>query len=197
MELKQLLQERYATKKFTGESIPEEKFNQLKELITLAPSSFGLQPFRIKVVTDQETKDKLKAAAWNQEQLSSASHVLIFCADNKVLERIEEFKQLLLSNGAQEDQIKDYIGMMVQTMEGRSAEDLTTWSQKQCYIALENALLGAKELGYDSCPMEGFDPAAFSEILGLPENLTPSVICPVGIAADKPQPKVRFDDLFI
>ena len=73
-----------------------------------------------------------------------------------------------------------------------SPEQRLAWSQAQVYLALGNALNGAKALGFDSCPMGGFNPAEFSKILKIPSPLVPTMLCPIGFAADKPMPKIRF-----
>ena len=77
-------------------------------------------------------------------------------------------------------------------------EQKKSWAQKQTYIALGNALNGAKALGFDSCPMEGFNPEEYSKILALPKNIIPSVLCAIGYAADEPPTKIRFeiDEIF-
>jgi len=84
------------------------------------------------------------------------------------------------------------IGMAREFTGKMSMEQKRAWSQAQTYLALGNALNGAKALGFDSCPMGGFDPAEYSRILNIPANLVPVMLCPVGYAADKPLPKIRF-----
>ena len=87
---------------------------------------------------------------------------------------------------------KGYIGMMRGFAAGLTGEKRLAWAEKQAYIALGNALNGAKSLGFDSCPMEGFSPAEFAKILELPENLIPGVLCAVGYATDSQKDKLRF-----
>jgi nitroreductase len=84
------------------------------------------------------------------------------------------------------------VKMAVQFTQNMSKDQKLAWSQAQTYLALGNALNGAKSLGFDSCPMGGFDPQEFSRILKIPAPLVPVMLCPVGYAADKPMPKVRF-----
>jgi nitroreductase len=193
MEFKDIVMKRYAVKKFDGKIIPQDKIDELLELIRFAPSSFNLQTWKIKVVTDEETKEKLKAAAWNQEQITSCSHLLVFCANTDVIGNIDLLEKTMLKNGATHEQIKGYVNMMRGFEEGMTPERRLTWAQKQCYIALSNAMNGATSLGLDSCPMEGFSPEQFAQILDLPKTLVPAVICPVGYAADTPMPKLRFE----
>lgn len=183
---------RYATKKFDGKKIPEGKLHELLEIIRYSASSFGLQPWKIKVVSDQKLKDELMAASWGQPQVGTASHVLVFCADTDISPLIGRLENLLIANGASKESLKGYVDIMRNFEKGMPADAKLAWAQKQAYIALGNALNGAKSLGFDSCPMEGFEPAKYSEILGLPKNLVPTLVCPVGYAADKPHQKARF-----
>ncbi len=188
----EVVHQRYAAKKFTGERLPQEKVDALLEIIRMSASSFGLQPWKIKIVTDKETKDKLQAASWNQPQVGTASHVLVLCADSNVDALIDKFEAAMIKGGATKEKIAGYIKMMKDFAAGMNEEQRKTWAQKQVYIALGNALNGAKYLGFDACPMEGFSPKDYSEILKLPKNLTPTLVCPIGIAADMPMPKTRF-----
>ena len=194
MDFETIVKSRFAVKKFDGKIIPQEKIDQLFELIRLAPSSFNIQPWVVKVVTDQKVKDQLMAAAHNQSQVGSCSHLLVFCANTDVDGCITLLEQTMIKNGAQADKIKGYIDMMRGFEEGLSAEHKLSWAQRQVYIALAHALLGAKSLGFDSCPMEGFNPEEYSRILVLPSHIVPSVVCPIGYAADSPQTKLRLKD---
>jgi nitroreductase len=198
MEFKQVVEQRYATKKFDGKKIDQKKVDELLELIRMSASSFGIQPYKIKVVSDDKTKKLLQAASWNQENVGTASHVLIFCANTDVLGNIKLLEKAMIKNGATKEGLKGYIDMMTGFVNNLNDEAKKVWTQKQAYIALGNAINGAKALGFDSCPMEGFSPAEYSKILKLPTTLIPTVVCPIGYAADKPKPKARLDkkDLF-
>ena len=198
MELKQLVMKRYATKEFDGKIIPQDKVNELFELIRLAPTSFNIQPWKVKVVTDKTIKEKLFPASWNQKQITTCSHLLVFCADNDILGLVEKLEKEMIAAGAKPESIKGYVQMMRDFAKGLTPDQALVWAQKQVYIALENAMLGATALGFDSCPMEGFNSAEYHKILKLPKNLVASVLCPIGYAADKPLPKLRFkkEDLF-
>ncbi len=199
MDFTEIIQKRYATKKFNGEKIAEDKITKLKELIQYSASSFGLQPYTIIVVKDDELKEKLKPIAFDQEQITSCSHLFVFCANTQVKMRIDEYENMLKGDGELSAGAKQYIEMMRYSLEQRSDEDLINWSARQVYLALGNALHGAKELGFDSCPMEGFDAKEFAKVLELPTHLTPVVLCPVGIASDKPRAKLRYplSELFV
>ena len=192
MEFSKIVMSRYATKKFDGKKIPETKINELLEMVRFAPSAINLQPWKIKIVTDQKTKEQLKPAAFNQEQITTCSHLLVFCADPDYESLIKRLGMLLKKSGAPEEMQKMIMGMAVNFTKSMSPEQKLAWSQAQTYLALGNALNGAKALGFDSCPMGGFDPKEFSRILKIPAPLVPVMLCPLGYASDKPMPKVRF-----
>jgi nitroreductase/dihydropteridine reductase len=192
MEFKDIVMQRYATKKFDGKKIPDAKINELIELVRFAPSALNLQPWKIKIVTDQKVKDPLKAAALGQEQVTTCSHLLVFCANPDYDDLMKRLDNLLQKNKMPDDVRKMILGMVSQFVTKMSPEQRFAWSQAQTYLALGNALNGAKSLGFDSCPMGGFNPDEFTKILKIPKPLAPVMLCPVGYAADKPMPKMRF-----
>ena len=192
MEFADIVTSRYATKKFDGRTIPDTKINELLELVRFAPSALNLQPWKIKVVTDQKVKEQLKPAAFDQEQITTCSHLLVFCADPDYDNLIRRLGVLLKKSKVPEEMQERIIGMAIEFTKPMSPEQKLAWSQAQTYLALGNALNGAKSLGFDSCPMGGFDPKEFSRILKVPPPLVPTMLCPVGYAADKPMQKLRF-----
>lgn len=192
MKFKEIVESRFAVKKFDGRKIPEQKISELLELIRLAPSSFNLQPWKIRVVSDEPLKQKLAPASFNQSQISTSSHVLVFLADTNLEGLIEKTEQQLLAKNASKEEIGPFLQMLRNFAAGMNPQQRVGWAQRQLFLALGNALNGAKALGFDSCPMEGFDAAAYSRILNLPDHLVPTVLCPVGFAADFPKPKSRF-----
>ncbi len=192
MDFKQIVMSRYATKKFDGKTIEQNKIEELFEMVRFAPSSFNIQPWKIQVVTDKDLKQKIQAVSWNQEQVTTCSHLLIFCANTDVLGNIKKLETQMKKSGAPQESTSAYIKMMTDFANLLSESDKLSWAQRQVYLALENALLGAKALGFDSCPMEGFSPTDLAKILNLPKNLVPTALCPIGYAADMPRPKARF-----
>src|SRR3989344_3295438 len=107
MNFKQLVMGRYAAKSFDGRKISQDKIDELFELIRHAPSSWNLQPWKVKVVTEEETKRKLAPASWNQPQVTSCSHLLVFCADSDILALIEKLEKLMLASGVVVDVVKN------------------------------------------------------------------------------------------
>jgi nitroreductase/dihydropteridine reductase len=192
MQFKDIVMNRYATKKFDGKKISEDKISDLLELVRFAPSALNLQPWKIRIVTDQNIKTQLLAASNNQEQVTSCSHLLVFCADADYEGLIRKLDMLMQKESVPGD-IKKRVTEMARDFTAKMTPDQKrAWSQAQTYLALGNALNGAKALGFDSCPMGGFDPKEYSRILRIPDHLEPVILCPVGYAADKPMPKIRF-----
>jgi nitroreductase len=192
MEFHDIVMQRYAVKKFDGRMIDEVKISELLELVRYAPSALNLQPWKIKVIRDKKVKEQLRQASNDQAQITTCSHLLVFCADTDYDGLIHRLEALMKKHGAPLEMQKMVIGMASGFVAKMSAEQKFAWSQAQTYLALGNALNGAKALGFESCPMGGFDPKEYSRILKIPAQLVPVMLCPVGYAADKPMPKARF-----
>ena len=193
MQFAECVMQRYATKKFDTKKIPEKKVEELLDLVRYAPSALNLQPWKIKVVTDQKVKEELFAVSNNQEQITTCSHLLVFCADADYASLVKKLGALMKKNHVPDEVIGKVTGMASMFAGSMTKEQQAAWSQAQTYLALGNALNGAKSLGFDSCPMGGFDPKGYSRILNIPAHLTPVMLCPIGYAADKPAPKIRYD----
>ena len=192
MEFADIIKKRYAVKKFdTNKKVSEEKLQQLLEFIRNAPSSFNIQPWAIKIVSNQETKEKLFKAGWHQSQINTCSHLLVFCANTNIKSHINMLEELMINQGSTKEEISGYINMMRDFESKMTEEHRLSWSQRQLYLALGNALNGAISLGFDSSPMEGFNSGEFAEILSLPKNIVPTALCAIGYAADEPRPKLR------
>lgn len=190
---------RYATKKFDPtKKVSAGDLEVLKESIQLSASSYGLQLYKVLVIEDQATKDKLTPASWNQTQVSDAAQVLVFCNYTKVEPAdIDEFLQLKSeATGATMEQLAGYGDFMKNTIGGMDDATVAAWTAKQTYIALGNLMAAAGELQIDTCPMEGFQAEQYNEILGLNErNLNAAVVCTVGYRheedANQHAPKTR------
>lgn len=186
MSILSSLKWRYATKKFDTERKVEDKdLDVILESIRLAPASVGLQAYKIHVITNQEIKDKIQAVAWNQAQIGTSSHLLVFTARTDLLDTKEELFTMLSGGDAHvRSQLSGYEGMVNGLITGLEASNSAlAWAAKQAYIALGFGMVTAAELGVDSCPMEGFDGGAVGEILGLPPSETAVVMLPLGYRA--------------
>jgi nitroreductase len=192
MEFGDIVMKRYAVKKFDGRKVPEAKMKELYELIRFAPSALNIQPWRIKIVTDSKLKEELRPATWDQEQITTCSHLLVFCANTDFKGLIARLERLMRQAEVPEDDLKMVMGMAQEYFLAGPPEVQLAMAQHHVFLALGNALNGAKALGFDSCPMGGFDPKEYARILRLPPHLVPTMLCPVGYAADEPEPKLRF-----
>ena len=183
MELLNALKWRYATKKMNGKSVSQDNVNAILEAAHLAPSSSGLQPFEIIVVTSSELKEKIKPIANNQSQITDCSHLLIFAAwDNYTKERINEvFSRTVSERGVPVDSMDDYKNRLTSRYSSFSAEQNFTHAAHQAYISFGIAIAAAAELKVDSTPIGGFDNAALDKLLNLKERgLRSVVLLPLG-----------------
>ena len=189
MEFREIVMSRYATKKFDGRSIPEGKVSELLEIVRFAPSALNLQPWKIKIVTDQKVKEQLKAATGGQEQIASCSHLLVFCANPDFDSLIMKVEQLMKASGVPDDVRKMVIGIARDMTGKMSREQKLCWAQSQLFLALGNAVNGAKSLGFDSCPMGGFDPKEYSRNPEDPATARPHDALPAGLCGGQADAK--------
>lgn len=183
MELINALNWRYATKKMNGQVVPEEKVKTILEAARLAPTSSGLQPFSVLLITDPELKKQILPIANNQSQIIDSSHLLVFAAwDNMDEERINNmFKKTVAERGLPENAMDEYKNRLLGMYRTRSAEENFHAAARQSYIALGMALAAAAMEKVDSTPMEGFNAPALDELLNLKEKGLRSVtLLPLG-----------------
>ncbi|MCP2027745.1 nitroreductase [Flavobacterium sp. HSC-32F16] len=180
---------RYATKKFdASKKIAAADLNTLKEAVRLAASSYGLQPYKVIIVENPEIREQLKTAAYGQTQITDASQLFIFANDlNAGPESVAAYiKNISETRGVPTEALGGFADMMNGVISNLSQDAKNIWTAKQTYIALGTLLAAAAELKIDATPMEGFNPAAFNEILGLDKlGLNASVIATVGYRHDE------------
>jgi nitroreductase len=180
---------RYATKKFDAtKKISSEDLNTLKEAVRLAASSYGLQPYKVVIVENPEIREQLKAAAYGQTQITDSSQLFIFANDlNAGPESVAAYIQNISeTRGIPTEALGGFADMMNGVISNLSQEAKNIWTAKQTYIALGTLLAAAAELKIDATPMEGFNAAAFNEILGFDKlGLNASVIATVGYRHDE------------
>lgn len=179
---------RYATKKFDAtKKIAKKDLELLKEAVRLSASSYGLQPYHIILVENEELRTNIKAAAYNQSQITDASDVLIFANITSVgskeitdyIENMASIREIPTTN------LAGFENMMNTIMTGFSPEEKEIWSAKQTYIALGTLLSAAADLKIDATPMEGFDKKAINKILKLDEKgLSATLIVTLGYRHD-------------
>jgi nitroreductase/dihydropteridine reductase len=170
MELLDKLQWRYATKSFDNErKLGPEQINNLLQAADLAPSSYGLQPFALVMVESDEVKEKLSPAAFNQPQITEASHLFIFAVRTDLSEKdVDEFvDRIVKTRDISRNDVADYEATMKGSINKRSPDQRFNWAARQAYISLGILLSAAAIQDIDACPMEGFSNQQVDEILGL------------------------------
>jgi nitroreductase/dihydropteridine reductase len=188
MSLLQSLEWRYATKKFDAtKKVSAEELDTLLNTTQLAPSSYGLQPYKILVVKDAAIREQLKDAAYGQAQLTDASQVIVFAAETVINDDYVKRNIDLAAEVRQMDRAKlePFENVILGAIGHKTEDERVAWAHKQAYIALGVLISAASELKIDTCPMEGLDPIKFDEILGLKDKgLTTSVIVTIGYRSE-------------
>ena len=188
MNIIESLEWRYAAKKFDAEKmLSETQINTLKEAFNLTATSYGLQPVKMVIIKNKEIQQELVEHSWNQQQVIQASHLIVICIQDVINEKdIENYFNLVKKTRNTPDEIlnpfKDYLKSDITN---RSEAQLAIWMKNQAYIALGNLLTVAAVEKIDSCPMEGFNPEKYDEILNLKKhNLKSALVLPVGFRAE-------------
>lgn len=183
---------RYATKKFDESRIlSEKKIEVLKQAFNLTATSYGLQPLKMLIISNKEIQKELKEFSYNQQQVDSASHVLVICIENKVDEEFitNYFKRVKHVRETPEEILKPFHEFLVNDFKTKEVEEIEAWAINQAYLALGTLLTVCASEEIDACPMEGFQPEKYDEFLDLHEkNLRSVLVLPVGYRAD--------DDMF-
>jgi len=171
MSLLDSLKWRYAVKRMNGNKIPEATMNTILEATKLAPSSFGLTPYNIIVIEDEETRKKLQPHFYNQPQVGESSALVIFATWNSITEKevAEYMQEIAEERGVPVESLNDFASYINGSIKNLTAEQLQIWAAKQTYIALGFTMVAAATEEIDATPMEGFKPDAVDEALGLKE----------------------------
>lgn len=188
MNLINNLKWRYATKQFDpSKKVSKEDLELIMEAIQLSPSSYGLQLYKIQIIEDLKTREKLKLISYGQNQITDASHLVIFCNYSVVTEEHIDEYFTLRSNVEQIDisDFKGYSDFIKVDVNNKSKIEKDKWSSNQTYLALGNLLNACAELKIDACPMEGFEAEKYNEILELSkQGLNASVIAAIGYRSE-------------
>lgn len=197
---------RYATKKFDkNKQVTAENIQLLKEAVRLTASSYGLQPYKVLEIKSPEIREKLKAVSFGQPQITDASTLFVFCANDDLTDaHIDSYLELSAKIQKVDVEVfKGYGDFMKGVFGSRTTADKHEWAARQAYIALGNLLTTAASMQIDVCPMEGFDAQQYNEILGLKgSGYSSVVIAAIGYrsADDEAQNKAKvrrpLDELF-
>jgi nitroreductase len=187
MDILEKLAWRYATKKFDpAKKLDERQLERILRATQLSASSYGLQPYKVIVVEDAAVREKLRAVSNNQAQITDASHLIVFARyENLGEQHVERYIDNIASTRNVERSVLTGFEEMLKGRVNSLDEDMAaTWTGKQVYLALGTLLTASAADGIDTCPMEGFNAAAYDEILGLKEkDLRTVVIAAVGFRA--------------
>ncbi|MBT9188682.1 nitroreductase family protein [Zobellia russellii] len=186
------LEWRYAVKKFDSERIlSEEKIERLKQAFNLTATSYGLQPISLAVIHNKDLQNKLVEHSFGQQQVGQASHVLVICIQNDINEDYinRYFEQIRKVRGTSDEILNPFKNAMMADFSKKEVHEIEQWSKNQAYLALGNLLTVCAMEKIDSCPMEGFIPSAYDDMLNLKKSgLTSVLVLPVGYRAN--------DDMF-
>lgn len=199
-ELLERLQWRYAVRRFRSQRIPDDAWHALEQALVLAPSSFGLQPWKFVVVEDRELRVALRAASWNQPQVTEADRYVVFAA-LRTMDESDVDRFIRRTNEVRGTPIEAMARFRSGTTgflkNGWAAKDLFGWNARQTYIALGQFMTSAAAMGIDTSPMEGIDTEAYDRLLGLDGTRYATLCaCAAGYRADDDRhagaPKVRY-----
>jgi nitroreductase len=180
---------RYATKKFdSNKKISDSDLEKLKEAIQLSASSYGLQPYKVLIIEDLETRKKLQPASWNQSQIVEASHMIVIAnATNFDDDLIDDYiDNVSATRAIDKSNLQGYSDFMKSKLLPLSNETKNNWTARQAYIALGNLLSAAADLKIDTCPMEGFEAEQYNKILDLDtKRLNAAVVITLGYRSEE------------
>ena len=178
---------RYAVKKFdTNKDLSEIQIETLKEAFNLTATSYGLQPLKLVIIKNKKIQEKLLPFSWNQQQILQASHLLVICIkDNYTTKEVENYFNLVQKiRNTPDAVINPFKKFLTAEIAKKTQEELYVSNKNQAYIALGNLLTVCASQEIDSCPMEGFTPDKYDEILDLTkDNLKSVLVLPVGFRA--------------
>ena len=188
LSVKDAIEQRRAARSFRPDPIPQEILAEIFRLGVRSPSGYNLQPWRFIVVREQANKEKLRACAFDQRQVTEAPVVLICCGDRRVnqTDYIESIIQLGKDAGGVNDAFADYMRQAIpQLFEYKPCfESMEAWTNRHTMLAVAHLAIAAKSFGVDTCPMEGFVSAQVKEAFNLPEDVDVCCLLPMGYAAE-------------
>lgn len=185
MDVTTAIERRRAVKHYDPtHTLPEEEIERLVRLAMLSPTAFNIQNWRFVMVTDRQLRQKIRAAAWDQAQVTDSSLLIILCAD---LNSWQKNPERYWKNSPQE--IQDFILPAIDTYYRDKPQVQRDEAMRSCGIAAQSLMLAAQEMGYDSCPMDGFDFDAVAELIKLPDDHVIAMFVAIGKGIQAPWPR--------
>jgi nitroreductase/dihydropteridine reductase len=178
---------RYATKKFDENRIlSEDKIDILKHAFNLTATSYGLQPIKMVIVHDKKVQAKLVECSFNQQQVGSASHVLVVCIEREINKEFIEnyFNYVQKIRATPNEVLTPFKDFLIDDFKNKHIDEIASWATNQAFLAMGTLLTVSATEAIDACPMEGFEPDKYDKILGLDKlNLRSVLVLPVGFRA--------------
>ncbi|RQP08699.1 MAG: NAD(P)H-dependent oxidoreductase [Chryseobacterium sp.] len=181
------LKKRYSPKKFDGEMVPDEAVERILEAARLSVSSMGLQPYKIFIAKNKQSKEKLFPAFYNLSQISTCSHMLMLVAKKEVEESYVDgyLRHINAVRGTDMADLQAFRNSILGYLSQLTSQQLSAWSARQAYIALSSMIFAAALERVDSCPMEGFRQDVMDHLLGINPDEESTVVClAIGYHAD-------------
>lgn len=192
MDIIKKLEWRYAVKKFNPDKfLSEEKLDKLKQAFNLTATSYGLQPIKLLVVNNKVLQQELVKFSYGQKQVAEASHVFVICIEKQIDKKFihDYFARVQQIRNTSDEILDPFKGALVESFSKKEREEVKSWATNQAYLALGTLLTVCALEEIDACPMEGFQPNSYDELLGLDQlKLTSVLVLPVGYRAN--------DDMF-
>ncbi|WP_281561609.1 nitroreductase family protein [Thalassomonas sp. RHCl1] len=185
MKVFQAIEQRRAVRHYQSDiEMPEQDFKQLMSAVLLSPTSYNIQHWRFIRVTDRAQREKVKEAAWGQDQVSEASELIILCADTNAW---NDRPQRYVANSPKETQ--EMLLPMISAFYSGKEQLQRDETMRSCGMAAQTLMLAAKGLGYDTCPMIGFDREALARLIRLPQGHVIGMMIAIGKAKTPAHPR--------
>ncbi len=206
MNLLAALNWRYAVRKFSDQTVSQDKITKLMEATRLSASSFGLQPYKVLVIKSHSIRQQLLAHSFGQDKIANCSHLVVIASHTNIGNHtVERYVDKYLATTKQSaDSIAGYSNHMKTSLGKMSKQQQQQWAHQQSYIALGNLLTSAALLRIDTCPMTGFDNDGYDQVLNLQQQgLTASVICTLGyrdsqdLAASRTKVRLDYQEMIV
>jgi len=196
MNVKDAIEQRRSVKHYDSDHVmTKEEIDQILNLAILSPTAFNIQNWRFVVVSDKELRKKIRAASWDQAQVTDSSLFIILCADTKSWEK-EPGRYW--RNAPQE--VQDFLLPAIDSYYKDKSQVQRDEAMRSCGIAAQTLMLAAKSMGYDSCPMDGFDFDKVAELINLPSDHVISMYVAIGKKTQEAWPRggqLRLEELLI
>jgi len=165
-------------------TMSQEEIDKILSLAILSPTAFNIQNWRFVTVVDPELRKQIREAAWDQSQVTDTSLFIIMCADLKSWEKKPERYWV---NAPQE--VQDFMLPAIDNYYRDKDQVQRDEAMRSCGIAAQTLILAAKALGYDSCPMDGFDYESVGKLINLPDDHVIAMFVAIGKGTKEPWPR--------